>query len=610
MDSNEVQGKYSQANSSNLESNRASTVNSTTVNLSTANSLPVNLRFVAMLAFAGSFFYWLALPPFKFPLASFLACICWSGLVFVPQNLGRRGYWTIYAAGCLVWLALLQGIRLAYWPLYGGWVALSVYVAVYLPFFVGSARLLHHKYFISLPFACAISWTGGELIRSYFATGFSACMLGHSMTPWPVMLNVASHLGTFGVSFFIMLTGATFGSLLWRQLLLRGNASTLPTFYRDWGLYAAALISCGWFGYSFVNDTAHQKFLEEIKPVKALGRFLIVQGNMPTMFESNVDSLVASWAEYARMTRAAAAEVPHQDIDVILWPESTFDSGRPLPWSYFEWDKTTEVIPEWGIEGLELKMLADESLASKWSRLTPHSKLPISYLVGGGVLSLQDGKMRRYNTALWLSPSDEQSVLPTVDYYAKRHLVMFGEYIPFVSLFPGLLESIGMGTLDAGDRYVGWKTRSGCTIAPSVCFENVVPQLVQQQVQELTKQGNAPDLLVNVTNDAWFRGSSLLDHHLNNAISCAAENRKPMLVAANNGISAWIDSTGRIVKSLDRFEEGTLVAEPIPDGRWGLWQTVGDWPARFIALITLIPWFNMLATTLIRKSNLAGPKPS
>ena len=123
----------------------------------------------------------------------------------------------------------------------------------------------------------------------------------------------------------------------------------------------------------------------------------------------------------------------------------------------------------------------------------------------------------------------------------------------------------------------------------NVCIEDTVPHLMRWQINRLTAQGKAPDVMVNISNDAWFRGSSILDHHLNSAILVAVENRIPVLVASNTGITAWIDGDGNIVKRLPKMDPGWLVAEPIPDGRSGYWSYWGDWPAKLIAAIGLLP---------------------
>jgi apolipoprotein N-acyltransferase len=108
----------------------------------------------------------------------------------------------------------------------------------------------------------------------------------------------------------------------------------------------------------------------------------------------------------------------------------------------------------------------------------------------------------------------------------------------------------------------------------------MIPTATQQQVRTLIAAGSDPDVLINISNDSWFHGTSILDHHLNCGVLTAVENRRPMLVAANTGLSAWIDASGRKVKVSERGKPGSILAEPVAARRWGLWQTVGDWPAR------------------------------
>ena len=166
---------------------------------------------------------------------------------------------------------------------------------------------------------------------------------------------------------------------------------------------------------------------------------------------------------------------------------------------------------------------------------------------------------------------------------------MFGEYIPVLSWFPSVMQQIGLGTLSSGRTTKSWKLPSGRRITTNVCFEDVVPHLMQRQLKELKDRREAPDVMINISNDGWFRGSSILNHHLNSAIVTAVENRIPVLVASNTGISAWIDGDGRVVKQLPKLEGGSILAEPIPDGREGLWSYWGDWPARCVTLVGLIP---------------------
>ena len=94
--------------------------------------------------------------------------------------------------------------------------------------------------------------------------------------------------------------------------------------------------------------------------------------------------------------------------------------------------------------------------------------------------------------------------------------------------------------------FAGRQSRPLWRIAPNICYETVLPQVIRRQVNALAAEGREPDILVNLTNDGWFWGSSELDMHLACGVFRAVECRKPLLVAANTGFSAWIDGDGNI----------------------------------------------------------------
>ena len=77
--------------------------------------------------------------------------------------------------------------------------------------------------------------------------------------------------------------------------------------------------------------------------------------------------------------------------------------------------------------------------------------------------------------------------------------------------------------------------------SPSICYETVIPHVIRRQVATLESRENNPTALVNVTNDAWYWGSSELDMHLACDVFRAVETRLPLVIAANGGISASID---------------------------------------------------------------------
>jgi len=164
--------------------------------------------------------------------------------------------------------------------------------------------------------------------------------------------------------------------------------------------------------------------------------------------------------------------------------------------------------------------------------------------------------------------------------YDKSHLVPFGEYVPWADRFAWLqrLTPLPGGGLTAGRGAAAFEVR-GLRLAPHICYESVLSHLIRGQVNELARQGREPDVLVNLTNDGWFWGSSELDMHLACGVFRAVECRKPFLIAANTGFSAWIDADGRIRTPLHRRSEAIIFAEVGRESRKSWYLVHGDWPA-------------------------------
>src|SRR5690606_15763615 len=99
------------------------------------------------------------------------------------------------------WLAMLQGIRLAHPALYAGWIALSWYLAFYLPVFIGLSRVAVQQAKIPLVIAAPLVWTALELVRGHLLTGFSMGLLSHTQVCWPMVLQIADIGGAYAVSF-------------------------------------------------------------------------------------------------------------------------------------------------------------------------------------------------------------------------------------------------------------------------------------------------------------------------------------------------------------------------------------------------------------------------
>lgn len=521
-----------------------------------------------------AFALWASAAPLQLGFLGWLAPIGFLPAVTESKPLGRGGYFRLWLVGCVFWLLSLQGIRLAYWPLYFGWLALSLYLAVYIPLFVLATRQML-RWGMPLLLAAPISWVGGEVFRSYFVTGYAANFLAHTQVFYPSQIQLADQLGVYGVSFLMMLVCAAVYEYV------RGATNKTA-----WVSIAAVLLAIntgyGWWQLKRADAIAAQP---------ALLRALLVQENTPTMFESTEESLKKAWMRYLNTTQSQVAE--KGPVDLIVWPESTFGAGRPwissgvpseLPKELTDNGIDYDFASEW-VEGLNAHF--DEKVSLVHTNVTKFDAEPAAtpyLLMGCDTWDIRSDALKRYNSAVLVEPSGMVS-----DVYSKIHLVMIGEYIPFDPLFHWLEEMFGL-LISAGEKPVCFEVK-GVNIAPNICFESVMGRFVRWQIRTLAAEGQTPDVIVNISNDSWFRGSAILDHHLACSIFCAVENRRPLLVAANTGLSAEIDGSGRLVHVSKRLAAEGILAEPRRDSRPGLTQFAGyplGWLCCLIAMLAIV----------------------
>ena len=201
-----------------------------------------------------------------------------------------------------------------------------------------------------------------------------------------------------------------------------------------------------------------------------------------------------------------------------------------------------------------------------------------------------------YNAALLVSDGGER-----VQVYRKVHLVPFGEYVPGRHRVPLLAQIVGDQV--AGDFKEGREhtvfilTNSDVYVAPLICFEDTIGDLTRQFVlPDETSPG--ANLLVDVTNDGWFQRSAGSHQHLANAIFRCVETRRPMIRAANTGVTCFINQFGRVTQMLrddtgSTFTEGVLAGEiKVPtEQELTFYARHGELFAKSCAAITLVSFF-------------------
>jgi apolipoprotein N-acyltransferase len=206
-----------------------------------------------------------------------------------------------------------------------------------------------------------------------------------------------------------------------------------------------------------------------------------------------------------------------------------------------------------------------------------------TWVFGTTTWRIGDDQSQRYNAALLVGPQGDIR-----GRYYKMHPVIFGEYVPFGDIIPSLYNLFPLPNgLTPGREPAVWEVE-GLRLSPSICFESTIPHLLRRHVATLARQGQSPDVLINLTNDGWFWGSSILDLQLHCAILQAVELRRPFVIAANTGFSAWIDSNGAVLAQGRRRATDVLLAEVGPDDRRSGYEIWGDGPVLCCTLLCLL----------------------
>ncbi|GAA5186116.1 apolipoprotein N-acyltransferase [Ferrimonas gelatinilytica] len=242
----------------------------------------------------------------------------------------------------------------------------------------------------------------------------------------------------------------------------------------------------------------------------------LVQGNIAQSLKWEPENLWPTLTRYQDMSR------PHFDADLIIWPEAAV----PAP----------EVMVK------DFLVMLDAALKEADTPLI------------SGIISMDPDK-NFYNSLLTLGEWQQVPLLPTdPGRYHKHQLLPIGEFVPMEDLLRPLAPffNLPMSSFARGDFLQPNLSAAGVTLAPAICYEIAFPELVRSNVHADT------DLLLTVSNDAWF-GDSIGPHqHMAIARMRSLELGRPLLRVTNNGITAVVDERGQITAQLPQFEQGVL----------------------------------------------------
>jgi len=370
-------------------------------------------------------------------------------------------------------------------------------------------------------------WVLTEYARSYLFTGFPWLLIGYTQTN-TYLKHLAPIMGVYGISWWLALaSGLLFG--LYRSFRRKIRRHVF--------FYAIALISITFTPLLLLNVSWVQRLP---KPLA----FALVQGNIPQLTKWSGDFLINTLTRYERLTTHYWKTQPTYTgftSTVIVWPEAAI----PLAWH--------DAYPL-------LKPLIDNARRR-------HTTLII-----GAPQYTADG---RYYNAVYATGAGH-------GYYYKHHLVPFGEYIPGGKWLRHMKNFIDIPMTDFSSGHRNGLLYAGSIpIAPFICYEIAYPDLVLQQLPQA-------QLLITVTDDAWFGHSWASAQHLQIAQMRSLEAGRPQLLSTNNGITAAITEKGTIAYRLAPFTCGVLRGIVYPTTGMTPWVHYGNGPLLFIFLGLLI----------------------
>lgn len=509
-----------------------------------------------------------------------LTWLCWIALTpliaaiwFSGENSKRRwlrnlllGYFAgvVFFTATFTWLGSLGVLYQNFW-LCGLSLLLAVYLGVYFAFWGWFVGLIAPRNFLAswrnllLSFLAASAWTAHEWVRGWLFGGFGWNGLGVSLhNTWP-LIQIAEFTGVTGLSFVVAFANIIAVTTPVRLYLEAKARQVRPHF--DLTLTLAGLVGLLAFGLYSVQNRP---------PTEPL-RVAAVQADVPQQEKFDPQFSAQIIERFQRLSEIALHSNPPPAL--LIWPESsTPDPVR---------DPTAE----------SNDFVTEFSASSKTDLLL-------------GTLDVENGK--DYNAAVLISGATQE-----MQVYRKVHLVPFGEYVPLRHSFPlfaALANQWVPGDFVAGKRYTLFRlTNGGAQIAPLICFEDTIGELTRQFVLPSETNPGA-NLLVDITNDGWFLHSAGSHQHLANAIFRCVETRRPMVRAANTGVTCFINQFGRVTQMLrdetgSTFTEGALTGEiKVPtEHELTFYTRHGELFAKFCAVITLLA---ILAASAIRRRKL------
>jgi apolipoprotein N-acyltransferase len=427
-------------------------------------------------------------------------------------------------------------------------LAISLYSGLFLGIFsyiTTKLRLFRKQGLLSALLIAAI-WTSVEFLFPFlFPYG-----IANSEINYLPLIQIFDLFGMYSLGFLIVFVNITLMRLLKRFLdhYLTPNLEILTS------LTILILV----IGYGFWRIDVETKKVSEAPNIK-VG---IVQANFD-IFEKKRKN------EKTMSEKHNAMSYAFNSPDLIIWPETAVQAWIPIS-ADFLFNNGDAVIPP--IKGSYFLV---GGLSYKVNEINPDG--------------VSDNRIDKFNTAFL---TDSQGRI--IGRYNKIKLLLFGEHLPFANYIPVLKKiSPASGDFTPGDELDVLDIKEkGIKIAPLICYEDIIPSFSRKFVAK------GANLLVNLTNDAWFGQTSEPYQHLSFSVPRAVETKRFLVRATNTGVSAIVDPVGRVIAKTGIFEQTTLEGKVAILEEKTLYAKIGDaFPWGCLAF-----WVGFVAVTKLKKT--------
>lgn len=415
-------------------------------------------------------------------------------------------------------------------------ILLAMYLALYNALFCFSLSYLSRQKAHN-PLYAAFIWVSLEYLRAHLLSGFPWASLAYSQFKFLSIIQIADITSIYGISFLIVLINALLYLFL-DYFYCFQSEKTNYTLLKNNFIVAVLLFSItigyGFWRNSYFMDTTGKKSL----------KVALIQGNIEQEHKWDTRFQKQVYNTYQKMTLNAAKKNP----DLIVWPEAA----------------TPFYFPNNQVYKKNLLKLGKKSR---------------SYILFGSPrYEVNQNDITLFNSAFLISPDNK-----TIGQYDKIHLVPFGEYVPFKKILFFVDKMVtGIGNFGTGIEYFVFSLQDW-KFSVLICFEVIFPDLARHFVK------NGAEFLINITNDAWFGKSAAPYQHISMVVFRAIENRRPVIRAANTGISGIVDKRGKIKDQTDIFIRAQIIGNIIPEKNYQTFYThYGDVFAISVLLFTIV----------------------